>query len=1031
MGHRLRRRAARAIPPLLAVLAPLSAARAQEPYLNFESSQVHPIDLTPGGTRLLVVNTPGAALEVFGVGPDGSLTRQAIVPVGLEPVSVAARSDTEAWVVNNLSDSISVVDVAAGTVVRTIPVGDEPTDVAFAQGKAFVTVSQEDAVKVFNLARLEDPPVVLDIFSSDPRALAVSNDGARVHLVPLHSGNRTTVVNANVIAGGSGLNGTRLMNLGLNDLVCDGPPPPYPPLPAGIARNPELRDPAPPAQPPVSLIVRWDAAAGRWKDEAGQDWTRCLPFRLPDRDLFIIDAATLAVTGVTGLGTTLFEVSVHPVNGRIYVPHTEARNFVRFEHPLGVGGHAVDNRLAIVDPAAGHAVALIDLNAHIDRGSDPRTNLMERLASLSQPGMMVWHSSGGVAYMTAIGSRKVFRLDGGCAAPSCIFGPNRSLPDAVEVGEGPSGAALHEPSNRLFVLLRFANAVAVVDTTTLRKVGEVALHDPSPDLVRQGRRFLYDAIDTSGHGDQACSSCHVSGDRDELAWDLGDPTGELAPYGTPGDNVRFILPFNGQPLECDFRVCASHAGFDPQKGPMATQTLRDMLEPLHWRGDRPTLSAFNKAFVGLLGKSDIGPIDGEPAGLTAEDMERFRRFSLNIRLPGNPHRNADDTLPDLPVPLPGSRLTGNPRRGETLFNTHASDGGQPCVACHAHPFGAAGGKLGGVNPGDPSAARSALFNGDLDGSPHSDLEVPHLRNMYEKTGPRFGSHTNAADPPADQRTGFGFTHDGSIPDMATFLSAGVFNLTADQVRDIGAFMMHFPAGVRPAVGRNLTLPPGTPPTGPPALESLLGTLLAIGNGADAGRHCDLVAAATSGGRLRTWRLEGRDAGGGELWTPDAAADPPVGTRVLRESASGPITFLCGTIGSGARLGTDRDLDAHRNGDDCAPGDAGSFGAPVEVGNFLAAAAAPGLTWDDQAAATGPGVRYDLVSGLLTELRGAGLAGASSCLAGGVAPSAYDDLRPDPPAGEGYFYLVRAVNACGSGGFGPGREAIEPLVCSAP
>ena len=49
---------------------------------------------------------------------------------------------------------------------------------------------------------------------------------------------------------------------------------------------------------------------------------------LTDDDLFVIDAGTLAVTSVSGLGTSLFEVSVHPPSGRIYVPNTDARNFV-------------------------------------------------------------------------------------------------------------------------------------------------------------------------------------------------------------------------------------------------------------------------------------------------------------------------------------------------------------------------------------------------------------------------------------------------------------------------------------------------------------------------------------------------------------------------------------------------------------------------------------------------------------------------------------------------------------------------------
>src|SRR5262245_28335336 len=66
-------------------------------YINFESSQVHPIALTPSGGRLLAVNTPGALLEVFTVLPGGDLAPLAQIPVGLEPVAVVARTESEAW----------------------------------------------------------------------------------------------------------------------------------------------------------------------------------------------------------------------------------------------------------------------------------------------------------------------------------------------------------------------------------------------------------------------------------------------------------------------------------------------------------------------------------------------------------------------------------------------------------------------------------------------------------------------------------------------------------------------------------------------------------------------------------------------------------------------------------------------------------------------------------------------------------------------------------------------------------------------
>ena len=78
----------------------------------FESGPVRPLALSPDGNTLLAVNTPDNRLEIFAVS-GGALTHSASVPVGLEPVSVAARSNTEVWVVNHLSDSVSIVDIGS------------------------------------------------------------------------------------------------------------------------------------------------------------------------------------------------------------------------------------------------------------------------------------------------------------------------------------------------------------------------------------------------------------------------------------------------------------------------------------------------------------------------------------------------------------------------------------------------------------------------------------------------------------------------------------------------------------------------------------------------------------------------------------------------------------------------------------------------------------------------------------------------------------------------------------------------------
>ena len=76
----------------------------------------------------------------------GASSTSVSVPVGMEPVAVAARTDTEVWVVNHLSDSVSIVDLAATPprVTRTLLVGDEPRDILFAgtrRNRAFITTA--------------------------------------------------------------------------------------------------------------------------------------------------------------------------------------------------------------------------------------------------------------------------------------------------------------------------------------------------------------------------------------------------------------------------------------------------------------------------------------------------------------------------------------------------------------------------------------------------------------------------------------------------------------------------------------------------------------------------------------------------------------------------------------------------------------------------------------------------------------------------------------------------------------------------
>jgi DNA-binding beta-propeller fold protein YncE len=114
-------------------------------FIAFEIGQVRPLAMSPNRSTLFAVNTPNGTLEVFKIAV-GKLEHIAQIPVGMEPVAIAARTDTEVWVVNHLSDSISIVSlIGTPHVVRTLLVGDEPRDIVFAgkhgHARAFITTA--------------------------------------------------------------------------------------------------------------------------------------------------------------------------------------------------------------------------------------------------------------------------------------------------------------------------------------------------------------------------------------------------------------------------------------------------------------------------------------------------------------------------------------------------------------------------------------------------------------------------------------------------------------------------------------------------------------------------------------------------------------------------------------------------------------------------------------------------------------------------------------------------------------------------
>ncbi len=882
-----------------AIVAP--AAAAQNSFVNWESAQVHPLDLTPDGTKLLAVNTADARLLVYDV-TGASLVLLSEIPVGLDPVSVRARSNTSAWVVNQISDSVSVVDLSSGNVVATLRTGDEPADVVFAGSpeRAFVSCGGANKLLVFDPANLGALPAEIPIVGDQPRALARSLDGTKVYAAIFESGNHSTM-----LGGGS------VMNIGFPPNVVNDPAGPYggvnPPPNSGTSFNPPISAGLP-VPPKVGLIVKKNAA-GQWLDDNAHDWTdmvsganaaasgRPVGWDLADDDVAVIDTLSLGVSYAHGLMNICMGIAVNPANGQVSVIGTEATNEVRFE-PV-VSGRFVRVKLAQLDSSGSSTLGNVDLNPHLSYGvaTVPQS---DRDKSLGDPRGIVWNSAGTRGYVTGMGSNCLVVVDAN--------GARAGITDTIAVGEGPTGIVLDETRSRLYVLDKFEGAISVVDSVSEVETVRVPFFDPSPSAIRVGRKHLYDTHKNSGLGQIACASCHVDGKLDRLAWDLGNPVGTVK--STTGQNLGGNFP-------------GLNTGFEdwhPMKGPMTTQTLQDIIgqEPLHWRGDRSGLEEFNGAFMGL---------QGDDTQLTPAEMVEFENFLATITYPPNPYRNLDNTLPTN-LPLPGHFTTGrfapagqalpngNAVQGLSTYRTTFLDGGAiRCVTCHTLPTGSGTDyQLQGLTlqpfPVGPNGEHHRMLV-SADGSSNVTIKIPQLRNEYRKTGFNLTQLVNTS--------GFGVLHDGSVDSLERFVAEPVFTVSSDQmVANLTAFLLAFSGSDLPqGLPTTLLEPPGgkskdsaasvglqtTVLDGsaiPAEQAALLATMKSL---ADTGK-VGLVVKGRQAGLARGYAY----LGGGLLQSDRAQERPTIAALQAAAAAGSELTWMIVPRGTQTRIGIDRDLD---------------------------------------------------------------------------------------------------------------------------
>ncbi len=760
---------------LLVSIVVCSTLDARSDFANFETPQVKPITTALVGIGadqievVLVCNTPDNSVEIYEAdAPHRFLQR---VPVGLGPVTVRWFPGLQRFYTCNFDgDSVSAVRMelvspSTGSRVRaflerTTLVGDQPSDIAFDPTGvvALVTLSGRSSVAILNQTDLSPIAAESLLEATDPAIDPLKLAVKAPRRIEWLADDRVFVQNI-----------------------------------MGESPNPN-----------TTLPTQYDL------------------------DMWFLDSSNPNPEGqINGLGSTNHGFAMTSDGSIMVVVGTKARN----HDAVGEAAVAalefgfVESRVWIIDTplggqptvrpeAASGAIPVppvVPLSRNLNRDYSTLSETpVKRRVALSQPtDVIILETPSGEIdrlVVTAYHSDKITFLTPGLT-PGGYFETQLKLPVLNRAGgytaTGPRGLAHSASTGLIYVACRLDNTLRVIDPNAHRVTAAIALqNDPTPQDIRAGRAFLYNATETSGNGFVSCASCHIDATTDGLDWDLGDfNTGPLMPPGIVGA---------GQP--------GLFTEWPSEKGPIITQTLQGLVNfrvndaaqylftnaPYHWRGDRANFQAFNVAFPGLLGR------DQE---LTTAEINAYTSFINTVRHPSNPEQAIDRRVPGTldPVDPDDPTLASGAKRGLQIFHNAATDGSLGCVGCHSLPDGS-----------DNTLTDAFNVQLTLSGSRLTQLqpfETAALRNLVPREV--FLHRAPGLEDPLFAVGNVGLTHNGNIAMGSInffnnfFFSNTVPGATPDvqqeNLDDLTRYTRQFDWSTAPAAGLSYTLDPTDDP----------------------------------------------------------------------------------------------------------------------------------------------------------------------------------------------------------------------------
>jgi len=353
---------------------------------------------------------------------------------------------------NRGSDSVSLVDLAAGRVAAEVGVGSRPSGIDWRGTTAIVSAFRDDRVVLLEVA----PPTLRVVAAlpvgNEPRGLVLAPDGARAYVVV------------------SGDDAVEVLDLKSRRT---------------LARIPVGEEP-------------WHAALT-------PDGGRLLIGNARSGDVSVVDTAELRVSARIPLGgRNLRRLAAAPDGAAAYVVHIADRGAPTTQQNIE-RGLVLDNRVSRVSLSGGGKAESMGLDMKGFGAADPEG------VAVSPDGKRLAVTLGGTRDLLLLSLPLPFEAEAGEFIPDTLLRDKARYRRVNGLRGRPLGCAFRPDGRSIVVANALGNELQVVDWEAGEVVRSVPLGGPKePSPARLGEKIFYDGT-RSWHDWFSCATCHAEG----------------------------------------------------------------------------------------------------------------------------------------------------------------------------------------------------------------------------------------------------------------------------------------------------------------------------------------------------------------------------------------------------------------------------------------------------------------------------------------------------------------------------------------